>query len=316
MASRDEWLERFPDVPPRGDFEAFAAVPLLFEGGVPGVMGLGFPGRRTFDEGDVTMLVGIARQGAQALERARLYEERTYVARTLQRGLLPRELPDIPGLDVAVRYRPIGDGSEVGGDFYDVFATDDGAWFAAVGDVCGKGTEAAVLTGVVRNTIRALAMRDPAPAGIVRGVNDALMREGSTKALSTSACATVRALADGRFGFTLAAGGHPPPLVRRADGSVEALAVPGPMLGVVAAPAFAEVELTLERGALLLLYTDGVIDARRPGGEPFGEERLAEVLSTAPGGGADVLAAIDAALRAYAPGPPRDDKALLVLRVA
>src|SRR3712207_6178412 len=125
---------------------------MLFEGGVPGCMGLGFPDAGAFDVADVDLLVAIARQGAQALERARLYEERAYVARTLQSGLLPRRLPDVPGLDVAVRYRPVGDGAEVGGDFYDVFAAGEGAWVAAVGDICGKGIEAAMLTGVVRST--------------------------------------------------------------------------------------------------------------------------------------------------------------------
>jgi PAS domain S-box-containing protein len=162
LQSRDEWLERFPAVPPRTDFEAFAAVPMAFEGAVHGCMGLGFPQAGPFDGADVDLLVAIARQGAQALERARLYEERAYVARTLQAGLLPRALPVIPGLDVAVRYRPVGDGSEVGGDFYDLFATADDEWMLAIGDVCGKGTQAAVLTGVVRSTIRALALAPPA----------------------------------------------------------------------------------------------------------------------------------------------------------
>src|SRR3712207_7205200 len=94
---------------------------MLFEGGVPGCMGLGFPDAGAFDTADVDLLVAIARQGAQALERARLYEERAYVARTLQPGLLPRARPDIPGVEAAVRYPPVGDGREVGGDFYDLF---------------------------------------------------------------------------------------------------------------------------------------------------------------------------------------------------
>src|SRR3712207_9574883 len=111
---------------------------MLFEGGVPGCMGLGFPDAGAFDVADVDLLVAIARQGAQALERARLYSEREYVARTLQAGLLPRGLPEIPGLDVAVRYRPIGDGRQVGGDFYDLFDIAAGRWLVAVGDARGK----------------------------------------------------------------------------------------------------------------------------------------------------------------------------------
>ncbi|HEV2814403.1 MAG TPA: GAF domain-containing protein, partial [Solirubrobacteraceae bacterium] len=201
LESRADWMARFPGFPPRGDFEAFAAVPLLFEGDVPGCMGLGFPDTGPFEAADVDLLVAIARQGAQALERARLYEERAYVARTLQAGLLPRALPDIPGVEVAVRYRPVGDGSEVGGDFYDLFETDDGAWMLAIGDVCGKGTQAAVLTGVVRSTIRALALATPgtAPgaADVLCGVNAALLREHSTGALATAACGVVRPAEDG-----------------------------------------------------------------------------------------------------------------------
>ncbi|HEX8207491.1 MAG TPA: GAF domain-containing protein, partial [Solirubrobacteraceae bacterium] len=199
LESREDWLRRFPGFPPRGDFEAFAAVPLLFEGSVPGCMGLGFAEAGPFDGADVDLLVAIARQGALALERARLYEEREYVARTLQAGLLPRALPDIPGLDVAVHYRPLGDGSEVGGDFYDLFGVGDDAWFVAMGDVCGKGAQAAVLSGVMRSTVRALALSAPAvePAEVLEGVNAALLRDESPAALATAACGLVRPAAGG-----------------------------------------------------------------------------------------------------------------------
>ncbi|HWT91484.1 MAG TPA: SpoIIE family protein phosphatase, partial [Solirubrobacteraceae bacterium] len=315
LRSREAWLERFPDVPPRGDFEAFAAVPLLFEGGVAGVMGFGFADARSFDAADVDMLLAIGRQGAQALERARLYEERAYVARTLQEGLLPRALPWIPGLDLAVRYRPLGDGAEVGGDFYDVVPLDDGAWLVVVGDICGKGTAAAMLTGVMRTTIRALALLEHRPEALVRGVNEALRREASPQALATLACAAVRPSRNG-FAMRLVACGHPAPLLLRASGSVEPVPAGGPMLGVGADPALDVVDLELGDGDLLLLYTDGVLDARVVRGEPFGEARLRSSLAAAAGRDATgVLDAVDGAVRAYAPGPPRDDTALLALRV-
>jgi PAS domain S-box-containing protein len=319
LESRDDWLRRFPDVPPRGDFEAFAAVPLLFEGGVPGCMGLGFDDAGPFDAGDVDLLVAIARQGAQALERARLYEERVYVAQTLQAGLLPRALPHIRGLEVAVRYRPVGDGSEVGGDFYDLFALGDDAWMVAIGDVCGKGTEAAVLTGVVRSTIRALALAatdggEAAPDAVLRGVNAALMRESAPDALATAACAVLRETPDG-FLVRLSAGGHPPALVLRAGGDVEPVDVGGRMLGVSVEPELATADVLLEPCDLLLLYTDGILDARA-GRETFGEARLRESLAEAAGGApATVLRRIDEAVRAFSPGRPRDDKALMALRV-
>jgi PAS domain S-box-containing protein len=318
LDSREHWLRRFPHVPPRGDFEAFAAVPLLFEGGVPGCMGLGFPEARTFDAADVDLLVAIARQGAQALERARLYEERAYVAQTLQAGLLPRALPEIPGIEVAVRYRPVGDGSQVGGDFYDLFAVGREAWMLAIGDVCGKGTEAAVLTGVVRSTIRALALAVPAgapgPADVLTGVNAALLLEAGARALATAACAVVRPAPDG-FAVTLSAGGHPPALVLRAGGAVEEVEAPGRMLGVAPSPRLTTAELVLGPGDLLLLYTDGILDARS-GRETFGEQRLRDALGAATGGAAStVVRAVDRAVRAFAPGRPRDDKALMALRV-
>ena len=315
LHSREDWLERFPAFPPRGDFEAFAAVPLLFEGGVPGCMGLGFPETGGFDDADVDLLVAIARQGAQALERARLYEERAYVAQTLQAGLLPRMLPEIPGLEVAVRYRPVGDGSEVGGDFYDLFATDDDEWMLAIGDVCGKGAQAAVLTGVVRSTIRALTFTGGAhPATVLAGVNAALLREGTPHALATAACGSLTPKGDG-FAVCLSAGGHPPPLLLRADGSVESVEAPGAMLGVRAGADLVTAEIDLVPGDLLLLYTDGVLDARR-GRETFGEARLREALAATAGEAASsALRHIDAAVRAFSPGPVRDDKALLALRV-
>ncbi len=318
LESREEWLRRFPQVPPRGEFEAFAAVPLLFEGGVPGCMGLGFPDVRAFEPADVDLLVAIARQGAQALERARLYEERAYVARTLQAGLLPRALPDIPGLEVAVRYRPVGDGGEVGGDFYDLFAVAPEAWMLAIGDVCGKGTQAAVLTGVVRSTIRALALAMPAgapgPADVLTGVNAALLLEAGSRALATAACAVVRP-EPGGFAVTLSAGGHPPALVLRAGGAVEAVEAPGRMLGVAPSPQLTTAELLLGPGDLLLLYTDGILDARASR-ETFGEQRLRDALAASAGEAAStVVGAIDRTVRAFAPGRPRDDKALMALRV-
>lgn len=263
------------------------------------------------------MLLAIGRQGAQALERASLYEERAYVARTLQAGLLARELPDIPGLDVAVRYRPIGHGSEVGGDFYDLFSIDEASWMVAVGDICGKGPEAAVLTGVVRNTVRAIALREPDPAEVLLSVNEALRRESSDQALATVACGAIRPAGAG-FTVVLAAGGHPPARLRRADGSVEQLTeATGPLLGFMPDPPLGRAMIALGPGDLLLLFTDGIIDAHRQGEEPFGEARLIEALARADAEDAGgVLAEIDAAVRAFAPGPPRDDKALLALRVA
>jgi serine phosphatase RsbU (regulator of sigma subunit) len=213
-----------------------------------------------------------------------------------------------------VHYRPVADGAEVGGDFYDVVARPGGGWIVAVGDICGSGAAAAVLSGVMRTTVRALARHEERPERLLAGVNDALLAEDSPDALATMACATLGRDGDA-FVARLAVGGHPPPLVLRASGEVEVLPVGGPLLGMESLPPGAPADVRLEGGDTLLLYTDGIIDGRPPGGVPFGEARLHAALATAAGrDAAGVLATVDAAMRAYAPGAPGDDTAMLAVR--
>jgi PAS domain S-box-containing protein len=314
LGSREAWLRRFPQVPPRGPFSSFAALPLLFEGEARGCMGLGFAEERDFDADTVELLLAIARQGAQALERARLHDERTWVARTLQEGLLPRMLPDVPGVELAVRYRPVGDGSEVGGDFYDVVEVEDGEHLLVVGDVCGKGAAAATLTGFVRATIRAVALDDASPGHVLERVNRALLAHDAPGALATVACGVLRRTDEGAT-VRLVTAGHPPALVLRAGGEVETVATHGRLLGAVRDARLDEAEVRLGRGDVLLLYTDGVIDAR-VGRGTFGETRLRDAVAAARGGSAAaVVDAVDAAVRAASPGARRDDEALLALRI-
>ncbi|HEY3021685.1 MAG TPA: SpoIIE family protein phosphatase, partial [Solirubrobacteraceae bacterium] len=230
LGSRDAWLRRFPALLPSGDFEAFAAVPVVGEHGAVGCMGFGFPDRRAFDNADVELLQVIARQGAQALERAALYEQRAHVARTLQHALLPAELPEVPGLQIAAAYQPLGAGDEVGGDFYDVFPTDAG-WTAAIGDVCGKGVEAAVVTGTVRHTLRALELAHGEPAAVLRRLNQAVRRHAPDSRFCSVALAHLTALREG-FRVDLACAGHPPALVLRAGGELEELGACGSLLGI------------------------------------------------------------------------------------
>ena len=142
---------------------------------------------RRFMAADRAFLASLADQAAHALERARLYEERAYVARTLQAGLLPERLADVPGLEVAVRYHSIADGGAVGGDFYDCFDISPARWLVAVGDVAGKGTAAAVLTGLARHTLRAIALRDERPEDMLRFLNEALRRQSVTRPSAPSA---------------------------------------------------------------------------------------------------------------------------------
>ena len=312
VESRERWLRDY-EVAPSASFEAFVAIPLLFEGRARACMGLGLPLRGAPDEQDMGLLNAIARQGAQAVERARLFDERATIARTLQQGLLPREIPAIEGVDLAVRYQPVGGGSSVGGDFYDVVELNDGWWLAVVGDVCGKGAQAAVHSGLLRTTIAAMALHERDPARILDLANRALMRQGQSWPYATVVCAAFRP-SEGGLRVEVASSGHPPGLLRRADGTLEEVVAEGLMIGVQAGLDLKPVSLTLGWGESLSLYTDGMVDARRDD-EHFGEERLAEAVSEAPDENAESAAQhIAEAVLRFEIGSPRDDRALLVLR--
>jgi serine phosphatase RsbU (regulator of sigma subunit) len=271
---------------------------------------------RRFDEHDLELAEELGRRCATAVDNARLFSERAYIARTLQQSLLPAELPDIPGIEAAARFRPIGEGNEVGGDFYDLFESGGRGWTVVMGDVCGKGPDAAAVTALARYTLRAAAMRERLPSRSLGLLNEALLRQRVDRRFCTVAYAYLEPLAEGaRIGF--ASGGHPLPLLLRVDGTVEAVGAPGTLLGVVPDPSFEDRSLALAPGDALVFYTDGVIEARASNGHALDEERLADVVRDCAGADADAIAARveDAALDAQN-GSPRDDIAVLVLRVA
>jgi PAS domain S-box-containing protein len=314
----DDW-ERYHDLRDRieGVFQAMAVVPLAFGGRMIGALVLCDTEPRSFLAGDRAFLTALADQAAQALEHARLFEERAYVARTLQEGLLPERIASIPGLEVAIRYHSIADGGAVGGDFYDCFDIPGDRWLVAVGDVAGKGTAAAVLTGLARHTLRAIALRDERPDDMLRFLNEALRRQSAESAFCTIGCATLERAADGAFEARLASGGHPYPLLARAGGPVEEVIVRGTLLGVEADPVLEQVPLELRPGDTLVLYTDGVTDAGNRSGERFGEARLRAALGDAAGGPAEAVAtALDEAVAEFEPDRRRDDRAIVVLRIS
>jgi PAS domain S-box-containing protein len=318
LGTHDEW-EHYVDLRSRieGVFATLAAVPLRFAGVVRAALVLVMREEHRFMAADRAFLAALADQGGHALERARLFEERAYVARMLQAGLLPERLSDIPGLEVAVRYHSIADGGAVGGDFYDCFDISPERWLVVVGDVAGKGTAAAVLTGLARHTLRAIALREERPEAMLRFLNEALLRQSADNAFCTVGCVTLERGEQG-FEACLAAGGHPFPLLVRAGGHVEEVVVRGTLLGVEAEPVLEPARLTLEPGDTLVLYTDGVVDARDESGERFGEERLRAAVdaAVAAGGPAEAVAgAIDEAVAVFEPDVQRDDRAILVLRV-
>jgi PAS domain S-box-containing protein len=274
----------------------------------------GRPGRR-FDTQDVELAQELARRCATAIENARLYSDRAYIARTLQQSLLPVELPDIPGVETAARFRPTGEGNEVGGDFYDVFETGNRGWTVVMGDVCGKGPDAAAVTALARYTLRAAAMRQHLPSRSLSMLNEALLRQRDDRRFCTVAYAYIEPLERGaRVGIS--SGGHPLPLLLRADGSVEPVGAPGTLLGVVPDPDLEDRAITLEPGDTLVFYTDGVIESRATSDGVLDERRLGELIATCAGRGPDTIASMveDAAVLSQN-GRPRDDIAVLVLRV-
>ena len=268
---------------------------------------------RRYTDADLRLAEDLALRAATAVENARLYRARTEIARTLQASLLPPVLPDVPGIEAGALYRPAGEEHEVGGDFYDLFATTEDHWFAVIGDVCGKGAEAAAVTALARYTIRAAAAQDGSPAAILRWVNDAMLRQGSSRF-----CTIAIAHLD-RSGptttLTVSVGGHPAPIVLRADGSVEAAGAGGTLIGLVEDPRLAETQTDLAPGDAVLLYTDGVTEADAPR-RIWTPEELDEVIAAAAGATAQELVdrVADAALTGLA-APPRDDVAMLALRL-
>ncbi len=294
---------------------SYMSVPLIARRRTLGAMTLvsADPGRRYGDE-DLSLAEGLAYRCALAVDNARLYRERSRIAHTLQRSLLP-SLPEMRGIEVGVEYLPVGEENEVGGDFYDLIETKDGRWLAVIGDVCGKGAAAAAVTALTRYTVRAVAMREDGPAAVLGALNEAMRRQLDDDQFCTVACAQLGP-ADGGFGLSVARGGHPAPLLVRAGGSIEAIAPPGRALGVFPDAGLEVRRVHLGPGDAAVFYTDGLTEARGPDGSFFGEERLWTLLRSCAGLSAPAIAERlrDVAME-YGEGNPRDDLAVLVLRV-
>jgi sigma-B regulation protein RsbU (phosphoserine phosphatase) len=220
----------------------------------------------------------------------------------------------IEGFDVAARYTAAGEGNEVGGDFYDVFEIGPSCWVIVIGDVCGKGADAAALTALVRYTIRALATRERDPSEVLELVNQAILRHRSDNRFCTVGLAKLDLEEGGGARVTFSNGGHPLPLVTRADGSAEPFGLHGTLLGVASDPGLSDQTIDIAPGEGLVLYTDGVTEARAPDVllEP---EDLARVVERCPPGAADEMAqCIEDAVLEGEPRTPQDDIAILVLR--
>jgi PAS domain S-box-containing protein len=267
----------------------------------------------TYSAADLAFAQTLAARMALAMDNARLYRDRDHIARTLQQSLLPPEPPAIDGVDLAARYRPSGEGIEVGGDFYDAFDIGEREWTVALGDVCGKGPDAAALMGMVRHTIRAAAIRERAPARVLATVNAAVGRQTSEDQFCTAVAARLRPQMDQVIVWICVAG-HPPPVVLRVDGSMHWIRGSGALLGVFDDAQLRDDEIRLAPGDTLVLYTDGVTEERGVQGA-FGEEGLAAVLQQASGASAsEIVDRIERAVLAHGSGEPRDDIAILAVK--
>jgi PAS domain S-box-containing protein len=271
---------------------------------------------RNYTEQDLALAEDLSRHAAVMIDNARLYQERTAVARTLQKSLLPPALPTIPGVELAARYEPAGEGNEVGGDFFDVFLYGENRWAIVIGDVCGKGAEAAALTGLARYTLRAAAMQMQTPAQMLEMLNEAILQQRTDERFATVALGTLWFDDEGQATVSLACGGHPPPMLMRSDGTVEAVGAAGMLLGLFPDVELNEDAVRLEAGDTLIFYTDGVPEARDDGGL-LGQTGLRKLISGC--AGLDAVKCADQIreqVMAIQGGRARDDVAIVVLRIS
>ena len=285
------------------------AVPMAAGAKVVGALVFGSDsGSRSFDEHDLEIAVEIARRAGIALENARLAGEQAEVARVLQRGLRPAEMPVMRGFEVATMYRPAGEVNEVGGDFYEAFEIDRG-WMLAIGDVVGRGAAAASVTALARYTIRTAGKLTGDPRSAALMLDESLKRR--TDLALCSAIILVLPDTDGEPArASLLVAGHPLPLLVR-GGQVDPVGRPGPLAGTLDQPRFEATQLELSRGDQLVLYTDGVTEARGES-DRFGDHRLRASLSTV-SDPTQTVAQIESALDSFLTGPPEDDAAMVVL---
>jgi serine phosphatase RsbU (regulator of sigma subunit) len=246
-----------------------------------------------------------------ASDNERLYDEQRHIAETLQLGLLPQHFDAPDGVAVAARYWPAGLANLIGGDFYDMFAVAEDRWGIAIGDVCGKGIEAAALTGLARHTLRAAARHSSSPADVLQAVHDAL-RQHRPATFCTACFGFMSPLGDGAYRIELSLGGHPQPLIRHRDGSVEAVGVMGMLLGMIE-PTLSTSVVEVVPGDTLVMYTDGLTDA--PAEKAVSVEELAALLESEGDQPIEQLAdSIRVLKRGRRPLGSDDDTALLIVR--
>jgi serine phosphatase RsbU (regulator of sigma subunit)/PAS domain-containing protein len=270
-------------------------------------------GEGPFEVADLGLAERLGQHLGVAIRVDRMFRHRSAVAEALQGSLLPATLPDVPGLDLSAAYLPAGEGLEVSGDFYDVFPVT-GGWAITVGDVCGKGQEAAAMTAAARHSIRALAYWNPDPADVLAKANEVLLAGGYEDRFVTAKLAYLHWDGD-LLRVVLASAGHPGPAVVRPDGRVDVLGGGGLPLGLFP-DADPHVELLeLGPGDLMFFYSDGVTDARNPQMRYFEDDLPDELAALAGRSAADTARVIQGSVTAFSENELRDDLTILVAKV-
>jgi len=293
----------------RVGFGGILLLPLRTRGRILGALAFVNRRGRAMDPETVSLAEELAARAAVAIDNALMYGREAHIARLLIDSLLPSRLPNVPGLDIAVHYQPGSQGLEVGGDFYDVIALDDDACLVVVGDVQGKGVEAAAVTGIARTTIKAATRFETSPAAVLGHLNATLIQHivdrapdeahpwDSARLCTAAVVRLVRRRHKPGWRATVASAGHPLALVRRHDGTVVQVGRPALMLGVEANPTYKESIVALAPGSKIVLFTDGVTDGD-PGRGPLGTDGVAALLGEADGSAAEVTTRIaQAAMR-------------------
>ncbi|MEN3273682.1 MAG: hypothetical protein V7636_2443 [Actinomycetota bacterium] len=307
---------------------SIAILPMKFGDEVVGTVTLSNTTDRRLEDADVALAGELASRAAQAITNARLYAQRTQIAATLQASLMPPTAMLVPGIEVASRFVAAAEGLDVGGDFYDVFrlgTVDDPAptWALVIGDVRGKGADAAAITGIARSTIRATALDERSPARMLERLNQVLLAvaeddrfasETGEPRFCTACVVTVTPKPRGAD-LVVAVGGHPLPYIVRAVGGVETVGRQGGLIGVLGDPEIVDVPMRLRPGDALVLFTDGVTE-RHADGRFFDDGGLVSTLAMGAGPSAeDIAGRVEYASRTFVDSDVRDDLAILVARV-
>jgi len=260
---------------------------------------------------DATERRSYERELLRAKEQAEASEARAAaLASTLQRTLIPPTPPVVPGLEVEAAYRPAGDGHEVGGDFYDVFQVSPDEWVAVLGDVSGKGTDAAVVTALVRHSLRGISMRTATPSESLHALNEVVLRHPTERFCTVVVVRLARR--EGGWDLTVSCGGHAPPLLLRTGHPPVPVGEPGSLIGVFADSDHTDTSMRLSLGDVMVMFTDGVTEGRR-GTEQFGDERVLASLSAHSGSVQDAVATLLDDVLEFQGQVARDDIALLAI---